>query len=172
MTKFTGPLYVGRLDSDVTAVTIDVSGTAIFTGSVEVSGSVMVAGKIFDRSRLGQVSYSRKTTADSVTTAGAPVTFNAISGMDVTQFHVNVEAPFGALATAAVITINIAATLAAEIPVSASGKYTLVDARVVGDQTRFRNVTTTVEAYVSMQGLASAFSVGQCIFVIDYMQNG
>lgn len=176
MTKFTAPLYVGRLDSDATAVTIDTSGTATFTGSIQVSGSANVAGTITDRAARGQVIYTQKTTLLSDNSAAGPAIINLPSGSDVTDIWVHVEIPFGNAVGVTAVNVAVSAVGDAGLvsfSVSASTvPYVLGRANAVSFVgSTFRNITTTVEAHLSVQALATALTSGQAILGLAYRQN-
>lgn len=100
--------------------------------------------------------------------AGGPVTFNLPSGANIITFTVDVEEPFATDAGATAIAVNISAAVAVgEIRVSASGQYGNADA--VSRLKGLRNVTSTVEAWVSVQNTGSALTAGQAIFSVVYV---
>lgn len=164
MTKFTGPLYIGDWSTDTTAVTIDASGTAIFTGPIR------------DRGNRGQVTYSRETTLVALNSAANPATLILPSGSNVLDIYINVEIPFdaGTLVTASRVLVSaVGGSTLAEITISAS---TVAYRLGLGNVTTYggrahRNVTTTLEAHVSTQALASGVTVGQAIWGVVYVQN-
>lgn len=187
MTKFTGPLIVGALDSDATAAVIDASGTATFqgdlntTGTFNLTGSAIVSGSaVFtdrvqsgDSGQRGTATMVQRVTIATDTTTGAPATIVIPSGSDIIDFIVDIEEQFDTAAGATAANIEISgaggATLAV-IPVSASGQYNLAGANAGNAESR-RNVTVTIEAHVSIQGSPTAMTVGQAMLSIVYVQN-
>ncbi len=167
-------------------LTIDVSGTANFSGTVKMSAGASIAGSMYvDGSVLslgpirsgaaasrGRAILVQRVTILPVHSAGAPALLVLPSGSDILDFYVDVEAPFaaGALVSAAEVLISAAGgVLLARINVSASTtRYgTMQNAQAVGGGA-FRNVTATIEAHTSMQGLASALTAGQAMLSVIY----
>lgn len=122
---------------------------------------------------VGTVIAAQRVTVDSSNSAGAPATMLLPSGADVVDYLVDVEAPFaaGALATAAEFSISHGSTLVTNVVVSASGRYDAIDDGTKTDTSSLRNVTATVEAFVSTQSLASALTAGQAMLTVYYVQN-
>lgn len=122
---------------------------------------------------IGTVIAAQRVTVDSSNSAGAPATMLMPSGVDVIEYLVDVETPFaaGAMATAQEFSISHGASLVTNVVVSASGRYDAIDDGTKTNTALLRNVTTTVEAFVSTQSLASAATVGQAILTVIYLQN-
>lgn len=135
------------------------------------ASSMVVTGRVSaDR---GTAMIIQRATLLSTNTAGAPVSISLPSGSNVVDFWVDVETPFatGAGVTAADITMSAAnGVTLAKIAVSASTKrYNTSNAQTVGS-IGYRNVTATIEAYVSIQGSATALSAGQAMLTVVYVR--
>lgn len=122
---------------------------------------------------IGDVGVMQRTTVAANNSAGAPATMLLPSGSDVVMYLVDVEVPFspGALATAADFSISHGASLVTNVVVSASGRYDALSEGTKTDSSLLRNVTSTVEAFVSTQSLASAITLGQAMLTVIYVQN-
>jgi hypothetical protein len=108
------------------------------------------------------------------TTAGGPATVVLPANSNLLQMYVDIEAPFQTAAGVSATEVNVSAAagvLIARIAVSASTKRystTQVNAQAVRGEA-FRNVTTTLEAHVSIQGSNSVISAGQGILSVLYI---
>lgn len=124
-------------------------------------------------STIGTVIAAQRVTVDSSNSAGAPATMLLPSGSDVIDYLVDVETPFaaGAMVTAQEFSITHGGTLVTNVVVSASGRYDAIDDGTKTNSALLRNVTTTVEAFVSTQSLASAATAGQAMLTVFYVQN-
>ena len=122
---------------------------------------------------VGTVIAAQRVTVDSTNSAGAPATMLLPAGADVIDYLVDVETPFaaGALVTAQEFSISHGASLVTNVVVSASGRYDAIASGTKTNSALLRNVTTTVEAFVSTQSLASAATVGQAMLTVKYVQN-
>ena len=122
---------------------------------------------------IGDVNVTQRVTVVASNSAGAPATMLLPAGSDVIQYLVDVEVPFspGALATAAEFSISHGASLVTNVVVSASGRYDAIDDGTKTNTALLRNVTSTVEAFVSTQSLASALTLGQAMLTVIYVQN-
>lgn len=122
---------------------------------------------------IGTVIAAQRVTVLSSNSAGAHATMLIPSGADVVDYLVDVEIPFapGALATAAELSVLHGSTLVTNVTVSASGRYDAIEGGTKTNTASLRNVTSTVEAFVSTQSLASALTVGQAMLTVFYVQN-
>lgn len=121
-------------------------------------------------SRTGDVYLVQRTTVQANNSAGNPVTFSLPNPSDIVDFVMQVEIPFaaGALVTAVNTEISAAGgSTVVVIPVSASGTYR--PALVAGAAAGLRNVSTTVEAHMSVQALATALTIGQAMLNVIYI---
>ena len=182
MTKFTGPLYVGRLDSDTTAVTIDVSGTATFAGGLNVAGNAVVSGNatfsgtIQETAGLGLATFVREVTVAQANTAGAPATISLPTSANIVDVYLNVEIPFANAAGVTAAAVRVSADNVGnvvEFNVSASTiAYRLGGANTVTyGATQVRQVVSTLEGHVSIQGSNTALTIGQAILGVVYIRN-
>lgn len=124
-------------------------------------------------STIGTVEVIQQATVVAQNSAGNPVLFTLPSGSNITDILVDVETPFaaGALVTAQRMDIRVGGTLITEIGVSASGRYSVLDAGLGTDGTdALRNVTAVVSAFASTKALASAATVGQAMLTVKYIQ--
>lgn len=188
MTKFTGPLIVGRLDSDATAAVIDASGSAAFDGTVDVSGRVTFRANVQASSsatfqeriqvgnsgQRGTAIVAQRATLAAINSAGNPVKFLLPTGSDIIDYKLDLEIPLdSAIVTAQrIYTYNGSAAQAiSEIGVSASGRYDLLGGTTPGGNSTalIRNVRNTVETFTSTKALASAATVGQGMLTIVYL---
>jgi len=189
MTKFTGPLIVGFLDSDTTAATIDASGSATFTGTLDVteratflaairsSSSAIFQERVQvgDSGQRGTAVIVQQVTIGQATTAGASASLTLPNPSNIVDIHVDVEIPFatGAGVTAAAVHVSASGLAAAMaiFRVSASttryGLYTNADT-FTGSQ--LRNFTPgVINAYVSIVGSPTAMDAGQAMLTVSYI---
>ena len=190
MAKFTGPVIVGPWMSDVTAATIDVSGTATFIGDLALTGHAIVSGSgVFtDRIQVGAagargtVELVQRTTVDVQSTGAAAITVNLPSGSDITDLIFDLETQFTASASAqdAELIVYLGSTPTAagtiiECAVTSSGRYHLLshlEGIVAYDASLLRNVTATVHAHLTAKNIASSYTgTGQGMLTIKYVVN-
>lgn len=191
-TKF-GAIAVGHHGSgdgnETNFMTVDTSGTAVFAGPIQVSGRVSAAGSLYvdgsvassgpiksgGAGSLGTSVLMQRVTIAAANTAGAPVQLNLPSGSNLIQMYVDVEEPYttGAGATAAEVNVSaVNGVTLARIAVSASTRHYhagLGGGSQAAGGTAWRNVTTTLEAHVSIQGSATAMSAGQAMLTVLYV---
>ncbi len=183
MTDFHGSLNLKKVNSETTVMSIGVSGTATFAGAA-FTDQVSFAGGTATVDSAGTATFVvtrdsngftglmvARVTIGILNTAAAPAVLKFGTNIDVIDFKVDIEEPFdtAAGATAANIVVSAAnGLLLASISVSASGHYSIPQA-AGGNGTAFRNVATTIEAHVSIQGSDSTMSTGQGVLTVLYI---
>lgn len=117
MTTFTGPVNVRRLDSDVTAVSIEAAGSATFTGDARFSGTVSAAGDIFVsgnlRSTGGRIIYEQSVTVWEGATAGVTAAI-VPAGASIVDLKLIPRTTFPASA-GATVTLNVGDSADADV---------------------------------------------------------
>ena len=147
----------------------------VSASTIAVAGGVTTIKKIQSGTAgsRGTAILVQRVTLAANTTAGIPATIVLPSGSNIIDMYVDVEIPFATAVgvTAAEVNVSAAAgVLLARINVSASTvRYgTMQNAQTVGSS-GFRNVTTTIEAHVSIQGSPTAMTAGQAMLSVVYV---
>lgn len=168
-------------------MTVDVSGTTMFSGPIQTSAGVSAAGSLYVGGSVNSVGPIKSGAAGTVgtailvqrvtlgvtSTATGPATIVLPSGSNILEINVDVEQPFQTAAGVTATEINVSAaagSLIVRMAVSASGHYTMSKAntQTVGTNA-LRNVTTTIEAHASIQGSTSVISAGQAMLSVIYV---
>ncbi len=174
MTTLTGPFKVKALDSQATAVRMDVDGSAKFTGSLEVDEGATFGEKI--TIGTGLIEVIQQVTILANNTVASPVTLTLPSASNITDVIVDIEEPFvdaEASVNTIEIDINVNGVLIGNVTANTSGRFRPIDGAPAVDRASLRNISglVTVTAFTSMSDEASAFAAGQGILTVRYVVN-
>ena len=190
MTTISAPLNIRIYGTDVTALSVDVSGTANFTGDLAIPGRIQASTTAVFSGVIraggptapGYVVLTQTMTVNAVNSAGNASVLTIPPNSDLIEIYVDTVESWnaGSLGTAGTIEVGVSGSTQyfAVIPVSATGTRTLGSTFKTTTIKRWRNfsalsgdATGNIRAFVTAATQqATAMTIGETVLTVVYAQ--